>query len=158
MNAKLYALLFLVAVLACDSPTEETFYEDDNPKTSDEEIILHKETSYWLGYEGVIPCADCQGIRMELKLENNPDKTEQAYELTETYLETQDGDRVFHQSGQIEISYGIDREPNVFVINLLDENLRPNYRFIQDSEGKLHLLDQNGQRIQSDLNYTLEKK
>ncbi|WP_209332663.1 copper resistance protein NlpE N-terminal domain-containing protein [Lunatimonas salinarum] len=96
MNAIRYALLPIIILLSCDSPTEETVYEEDNSPNTEEQVILHKETSYWLGYEGIIPCADCQGIRMELKLENSPDKTEQSYELTETYLETKEGDRVFH--------------------------------------------------------------
>ena len=38
--------------------------------------------SNWAGeYEGVFPCADCEGIKVELDL--NPDKT---YELSEEYL------------------------------------------------------------------------
>ncbi|MBL8321182.1 MAG: copper resistance protein NlpE N-terminal domain-containing protein, partial [Acinetobacter sp.] len=41
------------------------------------------ETSLdWAGkYKGVLPCADCEGIEMELEL-----KSDKTYELTEEYL------------------------------------------------------------------------
>src|SRR5512139_526001 len=40
-------------------------------------------------YDGVLPCADCAGIRTELTLSQNPQTSEPTtYELTETYLGT----------------------------------------------------------------------
>ncbi|EON74999.1 hypothetical protein ADIS_4488 [Lunatimonas lonarensis] len=158
MKYNLLALLLLTLLFGCDDDTEETMYEEESVASTEKEIILHSETSYWLSYEGVIPCADCDGIKMELKLENNPDKTTQSYELSETYLGTADGDRKFLQSGQIEISYGITGEPNVFVINLLNENLKPSHRFIQEANGKLSLLTGDSKRNPTDQNYILDKK
>lgn len=158
MNRKLAITAFTALLYSCDGPSEETVYENVDLNEATEEIVLHSETSYWLTYEGTIPCGDCSGIRMELKLENNASQAMQRYELSETYLGTSDGDRTFVLNGQTEVSYGIEGEPNVFVVNLLNEDLEVVYRFIQDIEGNLHLLDKQGNRIKSELNYTLEKK
>lgn len=158
MKTKLCLLILTIGVAACDGPNEEKVYDGTDSIQTEEEVVLHKESSDWLEYEGVIPCADCEGINLELKLENNPDKVEKSFELIETYLGTKEGDRSYQQTGLIEVTYGIEGEPNVFVINLLDEELNVTHRFIQENDGSLHLLNQEGKRIKSEHNYRLIKK
>lgn len=155
-----YQILIIVSLLvfSCDSPSEEKKYEEatDTPPSADKEVILENRESTWVYYSGVLPCADCSGIITELKLENSPEKLERTYELTETYLETRDGDRKYVSSGVYEVIYGLEDKPGAMAIRLLDEESIPSKSFLQDKSGKLILLDQQEKIIASELNYTLE--
>lgn len=151
-------ILLLAGAISCDSPTQESRYEGENEEEMEnrEELVLDNTFSTWMNYEGLLPCADCEGIRTVLKLENSPDKTERGYELTETYLGTEDGDREFVSKGIYEVVYGLENEPGAMAIRLLDESSAAVKSFRQDEFGTLHLLDGKEQPIVSDLNYTLE--
>jgi copper homeostasis protein (lipoprotein) len=151
-------IIVTLLVFSCDSPSEEKKYEETTATSpSDEkEIILENRESTWVYYTGVLPCADCSGIKTELRLENSPEKLERTYELTETYLETPDGDRKFVTSGIYEVIYGLEDKPGAMAIRLLDQESMPSKSFLQDQSGKLTLLDQQENPIESDLNYTLE--
>jgi copper homeostasis protein (lipoprotein) len=151
-------IIVTLLVFSCDSPSEEKKYEGETASSpSDEkEIILENRGSTWVYYSGVLPCADCSGIKTELKLENSPEKLERTYELTETYLETPDGDRKYVISGIYEVIYGLKDKPGAMAIRLLDEESMPTKSFLQDKSGKLTLLDKQEKTIDSDLNYTLE--
>ncbi|WP_114751733.1 copper resistance protein NlpE N-terminal domain-containing protein [Pleomorphovibrio marinus] len=159
MNSHInYLVLIFSLIIACDSPSTEERYEGESPLPAPkDEIILEKETATWLSYEGIIPCADCRGIKMELRLENSPEKTERIYELSETYLDTKDGDRNFLSKGLLEVGYGIEGNPNAFVIKLMDEEGNLTRSFIQDEEGGLEMLDTANRRMVSEFNYTLIK-
>ncbi|MFO7826843.1 MAG: copper resistance protein NlpE [Cyclobacterium sp.] len=155
---KLAYLLLFAGVISCDAPTEESRYEGENEEEMDnkKELVLDNTFSTWMHYEGVLPCADCEGIRTVLKLENSPDKRERAFELTETYLGTEDGDREFVSKGIYEVVYGLENEPGAMAIRLLDENSVALKSFRQDKEGRLHLLGPEEEPLASELNYTLD--
>lgn len=75
------------------------------------------ETSLdWNGdYEGVLPCADCEGIKTELEL--NSDKT---YELTEEYLGKGKG-----QETKVKGKFSFDsKEPSIIVLDQAADNRR----------------------------------
>ncbi|MEX0883777.1 MAG: copper resistance protein NlpE N-terminal domain-containing protein [Cyclobacteriaceae bacterium] len=150
-------LLLGIIIFSCDAPTEETKYDDADQEILDptEEIILDNSQSTWMYYEGTIPCADCSGIMTQLKLENSPEKKERSYELTETFQDTPDGNRKFASTGYYEVIYGLNNEPGVMAIQLFDENRNLLKTFKQDKEGNLILLSKEGERIDSDENYTL---
>ncbi|SHN16758.1 copper homeostasis protein (lipoprotein) [Cyclobacterium lianum] len=153
------ALITLLWIFSCDAPTEERRVEGEimeDTQTGAEEIVLESSTATWMHYEGTLPCADCEGIRTALKLENSPDKRERSYELRETYLGTADGDREFVSSGLYEVVYGLEGEPGAMAIRLLDENNTAFKSFRQDKDGLLHLLDRDEKPISSTLNYTLK--
>jgi len=151
-------LILLLLVFSCDAPTEESRYsgEDMEEAGTREEIVLESSVSTWMYYEGMLPCADCEGIRTLLKLENSPEKRERAYELTETYLGTDEGDREFVSKGIYEVVYGLENEPGAMAIRLLDDSSNVVKSFRQDKEGKLHLLDREEKPLGSELNYTLD--
>ncbi|WP_162417609.1 copper resistance protein NlpE N-terminal domain-containing protein [Cyclobacterium roseum] len=155
---KLAYILLFAGGISCDAPTEESRYEGETEEemVNREELVLDNTFSTWMHYEGLLPCADCEGIRTVLKLENSPDKKERAYELTETYLGTEDGDREFVSQGIYEVVYGLENNPGAMAIRLLDENSAAVKSFRQDEFGTLHLLDGEEQAIVSDLNYSLE--
>lgn len=155
---RLTIMLLALLVFACDSPSEEKKYDEgsESSPSPEKEIVLDNTESTWMNYAGVLPCADCSGIKTELKLENSPEKLERTYELTETYLETKDGDRKYTTSGIYEVIYGLKDNPGAMAIRLLDDSSSPIKSFMQDKTGKLTLLDQEEEIISSKLNYSLE--
>jgi len=173
MKKSLYIFLLCIIGYSCDPPAEETtsteapdmteeeIVEDipvviDPPATAPEEVILEADASEWLVYEGTIPCADCDGVSMRLKLENRSGPDDKTYELTETYLGTKDGNRNFQSRGIYQITYGHDNDPAAILINLIDKN-NAHRVFKQEDSEDLTLLDKDGKKISSKHNYTLRK-
>jgi copper homeostasis protein (lipoprotein) len=148
------SLVISLFTFSCDSPSNET---DNFEKLGEAEIVLEKDASSWITYTGSIPCADCDGILMELRLENQLNKTEKEFELKETYLGTLDGNRNFVSRGTYEINYGVENNPTAIVITLIDENKKEAKSFVQEDDQSLKLLGKDGKRIDSELNYRLEK-
>ncbi|HSJ67371.1 MAG TPA: copper resistance protein NlpE N-terminal domain-containing protein, partial [Anditalea sp.] len=136
MKKVLIIFLLFPFSISCDPPAEETTSNEvtertdevidnnvvDQPDAEPDEVILEADASEWLIYEGTIPCADCQGIQMRLKLENKSGADDKAYELTETYLGTKDGDRSFQSRGVYQITYGYGNDPAAILITLVDKN------------------------------------
>src|SRR5688572_2876414 len=85
-----------VVVLGCARPPDE----------SAEDSIALADSS--LGrFVGVLPCADCAGIRTQLRLfaahgTGQPTR----YQSNETYIATREGDRTFDRSGRWTILRG----------------------------------------------------
>ncbi|KEO74858.1 copper resistance protein NlpE [Anditalea andensis] len=169
MQKHLHICWIFCIIFSCDSPSEETTAyvpEEvdetvadniiDQPGSIQNEVILEADASEWLLYEGTIPCADCQGITMQLKLENRSGNDENRYELSETYLGTKEGNRTFKSSGYYQITYGHGSDPTAILITLQDRN-DTHRMLIQEASQDLKMLDQNGKPIDSQLNYTLRK-
>ena len=165
--------LICIIGISCDPPAEEStvtevpeitedeMVEDmpmvvDPPTAGPEEVILEADASEWLVYEGTIPCADCEGIRMRLKLENRSGADDKTYELTETYLGTKEGNRNFQSRGVYQITYGYENDPTAILITLVDKNNSQRV-FKQEESEDLTLLDKQSKKISSQLNYTLNK-
>lgn len=154
INKLLSTILFALILYACDSPSAETEHYEGLDSS---EIVLEEDASLWLKYEGTIPCADCEGIKMELLLENNPNNKENEFELTETYLGTKDGNRIFTNRGSYEISYGFEENSSTMIITLFNENNEALKTFIQEDDQQLVVLGNDGKKIESTLNYRLTK-
>ncbi|MFC4873706.1 copper resistance protein NlpE N-terminal domain-containing protein [Negadavirga shengliensis] len=158
---KKYTLLSIslgfIILASCDAPTEETRHEEEfTTPAMEKEIILEDRYSTWLTYEGTVPCADCSGKHLQLKLENSPDKKERAYELTETYLDTKDGDRKYTTKGIYQVHYGTEDEPSLMVIRLIDEDQQLFISFSQEANGSLQLLSQEEKKMVPTSNHTLK--
>lgn len=112
-------------------------------------------------YEGVIPCADCDGIKTELSLFQDAANSENnTYTLKETYINSKakTGDTTFSSTGKWDILRGIkgDQNATVYFLNY-DEPDESRY-YLKKSETAIMLLDKEQNVISSKLNYTLEKK
>jgi inhibitor of cysteine peptidase len=60
-------------------------------------------------YVGVVPCASCPAIRLDVTLRSDgPRATQGRYELRRTYLMTRDGDRTFTGAGRWTVARGAD--------------------------------------------------
>lgn len=106
-------------------------------------------------YEGIIPCADCEGIKMTLKIADDF----QSYELIEEYLGKDDN--VFKESGSVNTERGFEEDLNatVYVLNFDKPETEQRYfvRLSLDST-RLLMLDKNRELIKSELNYSLVRK
>ena len=97
-------------------------------------------------YAGTIPCADCPGIRVTLTLRDDA-----VYLMRSAYLGADQGrDRSSVDIGRWELSP--DRREIV-----LHGGMDPPRRLAIEQAGALTLLDTEGQRIRSQLNYTLDR-
>lgn len=118
--------------------TSEALPTGDTPETS---LDWHGE------YKGVLPCADCEGIKTELEL--NADKT---YELTQEYLGKGNGKEI-KTKGRFEFD-----KTNLSIINL--DKAADNQRFFV-GENTVYVVEQEtGKRIEGPLaeHYTLKKE
>lgn len=93
---------------------------------------------------GTLPCADCPGIDIQLDL-----LTDGVYFLRETYRDREDG--TFDDIGRYLLSSHQDQ------LSLHGGREAPK-RFALSAEDSLTLLDLEGRKIQSELNYTLVRQ
>jgi heat shock protein HslJ len=98
----------------------------------------------WDGtYQGILPCADCEGIKTQLVL-----KEDLSYNLITSYLGKEEN--IFETKG----TFTWDKNGSNI---MLDNSEKQVYKV---GENKLFLLDKSGNRIEGNLakNYTLEKE
>jgi len=106
-------------------------------------------------YEGVLPCAECRGIRTELTLFDD----DSTYKLVEVYLGTPDGDRTFQSDGTWTLRRSSFKDPKAAAIY----ELRPRQsgeerKYLIVDERQIRQLDRDGREIASRLDYTLRRK
>jgi copper homeostasis protein (lipoprotein) len=105
-------------------------------------------TRYW----GILPCADCAGIRHELVLTQDPKTGEpQTYDLVETYLGSMsnDGERAVNSRGKWSIAKG-GPDDAMTIVRLDGGGKREAAKsFERVSETELRLLDREQKRIES---------
>ena len=94
------------------------------------------ESSNLLGsYTGILPCADCAGIRTNLVLYAD------RYELKETYIGTRDGDRTVEKTGGVKLMRGSASDREATVYQLQGERSEPRRNFLRAGDNELRLLD-----------------
>ncbi|WOE31578.1 MULTISPECIES: copper resistance protein NlpE [unclassified Acinetobacter] len=116
--------MLAVALTACSKPkSEEQKTTEQSTVTASSQATVASESTQaqapsddnaqtaldWAGdYKGVLPCADCEGIKTELEL--NQDKT---YELTQEYLGRKD-----QQKSTIKGSFTFDaKNPSIIILS-----------------------------------------
>lgn len=103
-------------------------------------------------FTGTLPCADCTGIQMELRLFRNLQNDHRRYVLKSTYLGTRDGDKLYWDAGPwTELTSAENRR-----ILRLSQN-SPTYRrsFEVSTNRVIRLLDRDENPIESQHNYSL---
>ena len=154
MKKSIIAISLASLVLAACSKTENKKVEEQTPATTEtvseatvaDTAHTAENALDWNGtYKGILPCADCEGIKTELEL--NSDKT---YEIKETYLGKGDG-KPFESKG----SFQFDSK-NSSIIELDKAGDSRKY-FV--AEGYLKALDLEGNEITGALadRYQLKK-
>jgi len=109
-------------------------------------------------FKGVLPCADCAGIRTELRLYANPASGQPLhYESTQTYMGTRVGNRTVESTGRWTIFRGsaTDREAIVYQLDFDRPGMEQN--FLKVGEGELRLLDRHQQEIPLSVSHSLHR-
>jgi uncharacterized lipoprotein NlpE involved in copper resistance len=110
-------------------------------------------------YQGVLPCADCSGIRTVVALyaRSAVEPGDGTFTLEQTYLKTPDGDRTFASAGRWNILRGNEADPDATIYQLNAEAGRQPLYLLRLSPQRLEMLDRQQRRIQSPANYTLTR-
>ena len=106
-------------------------------------------------YSGLLPCADCTGIRVQLTLLGKRNAT--AYRLHEIYVGTPDGDKTVDSEGKAAVVSGYEANPTATVYALNPEETEHTRYFLRVDDGHLRMLSGSKQEISSRLNYTLTR-
>lgn len=147
MKKLFYVSLMLLAFAACkNNPEKETVEEvvetQQVPDMHTSQISLD-----WQGvYKGVLPCADCEGIAVEIIL--NDDYT---YEIKRVYLGKDD--KAFKEAGTFKWT-----EDGGSIV--LKEKVKGSPTLFKVGENYLLHLDQDGEKIEGELAemYVLRKE
>lgn len=109
-------------------------------------------------YSGILPAADGPGIVYNLTMFFQQDSEDGVYQLETTYIEAENGeDKSFMAYGKRKVLRGIPSDPNAIVYELIpNNNEEVTYFLLTDDDTRLTMLDQNKNKIDSDLNYTLQ--
>lgn len=105
-------------------------------------------------YEGILPCADCEGIKTILKIDVVANK----FQLSTTYQGKQP-EKSFTEKGNINTEKGLEKDPDgtIFILNWdKPEKDQTYYGYYSKNPEKLYLLDRNKKVIKSKLDYFLE--
>lgn len=105
-------------------------------------------------YSGVLPCADCSGIRTTLTLYRDQDNAPSRYEMRQQYLggatQTSHVDR---GNWAVSTTQMDGHQYPLYILN--PHNPKGQQRFVRNAKNAVDMLDAKGQEIQSGLNYTL---
>ncbi|UWX66785.1 copper resistance protein NlpE N-terminal domain-containing protein [Empedobacter stercoris] len=156
MKKSIILTLFTVSIMmSCETKKEESInntkevISDSNASIiqNDTIAVIHnsKTSIDWVGtYEGVLPCADCPGIKTTVTL--NKDET---IKIVSDYMK---GNTTFEEQGQFEWT----ADNNAIFLDTKDKNRY----FYKVGENKLIVLSQEGEEIDGPLanNYILTKK
>ncbi|MDX1805300.1 MAG: copper resistance protein NlpE N-terminal domain-containing protein [Alcanivorax sp.] len=109
-------------------------------------------------YSGMLPCADCSGIRTTLVLYRDQFANPTRFELREEYLKGSTVTLSAIERGDWDSTSKVrgTTEYRIFTINPQDPSGKRQY--LKDAVNAIEMLDKDGKRIDSNLNYRLLKK
>ena len=109
-------------------------------------------------YEGLLPAASCPGIRYTLTVSAPRHSGDGTFSLTLTYLEAENGeDRSYHYAGKRLTQRGMPGDNDATVWQLVADDGRERFNFLVESDSVLTLLNDNFERSDSELNYSLRR-
>ncbi|MCA4777549.1 copper resistance protein NlpE N-terminal domain-containing protein [Empedobacter falsenii] len=156
MKKSIILTLFTVSIMmSCETKKEESINNTKEVISDSSASIIQNDTIAdihnsktsidWVGtYEGVLPCADCPGIKTTVTL--NKDET---IKIVSDYMK---GNTTFEEQGQFEWT----ADNNAIFLDTKDKNRY----FYKVGENKLIVLSQEGEELDGPLanNYILTKK
>lgn len=109
-------------------------------------------------YEGVLPAASCPGIRYTLTVRAPRHSGDGTFDLSLTYLEAEDGkDQTFRYTGRRWTQRGMPGDNDATIWQLVADDSGEKFNFLVESDSVLVLLNERGERISSELDYTLRR-
>jgi len=166
MKRILLSVFIIVVYTACNSGTSHAPVDvagiDSALAAKNKGREMDSANAVLIGvYEGVVPCADCDGIKTELTLYQDAANSENnSYTLKETYLngKAKTGDTTFSSTGKWDILRGIKGDQNATVYFLNYDDPESTRYFLKQSDSAVVLLDKDQKIIAGNLNFTLRKK
>lgn len=156
MKKLILVLIFACVLLSCNSKNKEkasqiSSQETDNESTEDdlEKVFV---------YEGLLPCADCEGIETVLKIYQGDGTMEShKFELSSIYQGKGNGE-IFKETGNFNLERGFGNDPDgtIYVLNYdKPEKDQIFYGYTATNPDKIFLLNNKREKIKSKLNYFL---
>lgn len=108
-------------------------------------------------YAGMLPCADCSGIRTDVTLNFTKDGQPQGFTMTEAYEGAQDSgeNHAFSSEGDFAVLTGTTVDPKAVVYHLMPKDDEPTY-YQRVDDSTLRMLDKSMNPIQSEHSYDLK--
>lgn len=150
---KFYIFLYLLICAALLSGCKQKQEAPKQQETLSVSLKPEDTLAVMAAYEGVLPCADCPGIRTRLTLFADSS----TYKLEETYMGHRDADSAFITYGQWSVLIGTEEFSEAEVYNLQPYNPEESRYFRVISEDSLVQLDRTKHEIKSKLNYKLTR-
>lgn len=111
----------------------------------------------WRVYEGVLPCANCQGILTNLAIHQSYDSDKPQYFLQQIYLDTLGNNEIFQQRGEGLVVSGNGSDTNATVYQFGNDSTEKVLSFLKIGEDQLELLDHDLKRVKKDHSIKLSK-
>ena len=126
-------------------------WEKDEPPAEEKTFLIRVDQGpqSQTTYVGILPCADCSGLKTELTLYANG-----TYYLKETYLATRDGDKSYTSYGKYQRIKSRGRD----IVQLNYDKPQEIYNFIAPDDDHLRVLDKELNEIDTPMNMTLDRK
>ncbi|MDX5481631.1 MAG: copper resistance protein NlpE [Hymenobacteraceae bacterium] len=109
-------------------------------------------------YKGTVPCADCEGIQMELTLQENPAGKGKTYVLRQTYKGKPAGENTLESRGKWFAANGNKQNPKAVIFQLIPDGEHDLLYFARVSDNTIKMLDRQQNEIKSKASYTLQKQ
>lgn len=110
-------------------------------------------------YEGILPCADCSGIKTQVKVNRKEgDTAASVFEMTQTYM-GKEPNHVFVTKGNYALQRGLDDDSNATVYIFNPEKSKDEqgyYAIYSNDPNTMYVLDRDMKKNRSDLNYALK--
>src|SRR4029434_9458109 len=142
-------LLTLMTLAACQgrvAPPVTSSSDQVAPTVSSKKVLAI--------YEGVLPCADCEGVRTVLTLFDE----DFTYKLVETYLGAPNSERTVEADGTCALTRPVQKDPEVTVYQLNPGKPEQARTFLIVDERRIRQLDGAGREMEPRLPYTLTRK
>src|SRR5690606_28922915 len=139
------SLLFL----GCKNEVKNEVVSEEIIETETPVIDMHNSQNSldWAGvYSGIMPCADCEGIKTKVAIRND-----ETFTISQTYLGKMPENQSFDDNGSF------TWDASGAIINLQAQGTTMQF---QVGENKITLLDITGKKIEGDLaeHYVLQKQ
>lgn len=150
MKKKVLLFAMAIAVMfGCKDGDKKEMISDEAVEADMPVVDMHNSRTSldWAGvYEGTTPCADCEGIKTVLELNDND-----TFVIAQTYLGKQDDNESFNESG----SFTWDDSGSKITLKMQDRTL-----MFKVGEDHVTMLDSEGKLIGDELAeyYVLKKK
>lgn len=154
-------LLFAIAALIVSCQSKGNKIETVSESENDSIFMLNDSTLGDLEtytYEGILPAADCEGIKYLLAIQEQENDSTGTYTLTTTYIGADNGkDKIFTSTGKRMILQGTPGNKNTVVYQLIPNDGSEKINFLAEGDSALTLVGKDFKKAMSKLNYTIKK-